>query len=111
MLSTVLRYEIEIVDRTDEKIGWKVRNTIRPNYDVQNRFKRRRFLLWKWDRAYAVIFNEKEARTKARRKAFRIAKRLYPEYTTRVIVVFQFPEVDEPIRHCVWENGRYYSFH
>ncbi len=111
MLSTILRYEIEIIERIDEKLGWKVRNVIHPKYNVANRFQRRRFLLWAWDRAYAVILNEREARIKARRKAFRIAKRLFPGYATRIIVVFQFPEVANPIRHCVWENGRYYSTH
>jgi hypothetical protein len=111
MLSTILRYEIEVIDHSDEKFEWKLRNVINPPYDLENKVIRGRFLWWTWERPYIVIFNEKEARIKARRKAFKIAKRLYPTYAVRVFVVFKFPEVDDPIRHRVWENGHYYSTH
>jgi len=111
MISTVLRYEVETIDRNGEKIEWKLRNTITPSYEVVERYIQRRFLFWTWKKYFDVIENEKEARIRARRRAFRIARRLYPEYAVRVFVIFKFPEIDEPIRHCVWENGNYYSTH
>jgi hypothetical protein len=109
MRSTVLRYEIETFD--EEEGAWKLRKTINPNYDLSNESDRRRFFFWTWEQPYVVIRNERSARIRARRKAFRMARKLYPEYATSVFVVFQFPEVDEPIRHRVWENGHFYSTH
>lgn len=111
MFSTVLRYEIETIHQVDGQPKWRLRNTIHPRYDLVNEFYKKRFLWWTWGKSFAVIFNEKKARIKARNKAFRIARRLHPEYAVRVFIVFKFPEVDEPIRHCVWENGHYFSTH
>ncbi len=109
MISTVLRYEVEVFD---EEIGdWVIRKTLNPNYDLSNESYQRRFLWWTWEQPYVVICNERKARIRARRKAFKWAWRFYPEYPTSVFVVFKFPEIDEPIRHCVWENGYYYSTH
>lgn len=110
MLSTVLRYEIETIPH-DGRLKWRIRKVIHPDYDLINETFRRRFLWWTWERPYIVIFNERKARIKARKKAFRIANRLYPAYLVRVFVIFQFPEVDDPIRHCIWANGHYYSTH
>ena len=107
MLSTVLRYEIEILIRDD----WLVRKTFYPNYDIQNVSHQHRFLWWAWEKPYVVIHNERKARIRARRKTFKWAKKLRSEYSTRVFVIFKFPEIDEPIRHCVWKNGQYYSTH
>ena len=111
MLSTVLRYEIEIIRQVNGQPKWMLRNTIHPPYDLANEIHKKRFLWWTWGKAYTIIFNEKKARIKARNKAFKIARRLYPEYAVRVLVVFKFPEVDESIRHRIWENGHYYSTH
>ena len=109
MLSTILRYEVETFDEKTDK--WTLRKTINPNYDLSNESRRRRFLWWTWERPYVVIRNEREARIRARRKAFKWARKLYPEYATSVFVIFKFPEVDQSIRHRVWENGHYYSTH
>jgi len=111
MISTVLRYEIETIDRDKEKLEWKLRTTITPNYKIIDRYIEKKFLFWTWQKHFDVIENERVERIKARRKAFKIAKRLYPEYAVRVFIVFKFPEVDESIRHRVWENGYYYSTH
>jgi len=111
MLSTVLMYEIENVQKVDGKLVWKLHHTILPNYGYANYVEKKRFLWWTWTVDHRTIDNERKARINARRKAFRKAKKLYPEYATRVFVIFKFPEIDEPIRHCVWENGNYYSTH
>lgn len=107
MFSTVLMYEIETV----QKGVWKLRDTILPNYGYTNYLEKKRFLWWTWIVNHRTIDNERKARIRARRKAFRKAKRLYPEYNVRVFIVFKFPEVNDPIRHCIWENGHYYSTH
>ena len=109
MISTVLRYEVEVFDEV--KNDWVIRKTINPNYDLMDESRRRRFLWWTWEKPYCVIDNEKRARIRARRKAFKWARKLYQGYETKVFVIFKFPEVDEPIRHCVCENGHYYSTH
>jgi hypothetical protein len=112
MLSTILKYEVEML--VPDVVGcprWRVKGVFTPDYDIEDRPIQKRFLWWTWDKSCAVILNEKKARTSARRRAFKLAKKLHPDYCARVFVIFKFPEVDEPIRHCVWENGRYYSTH
>ncbi len=111
MLSKVLMYEIETIHIKDSQPKWKLRDTIIPRYQYAENVATRRFLWWTWTATHLMLSNERKARIQARRKAFKIAKKLYPEYAVRVFVVFKFPEVDEPIRHCVWENGHYYSTH
>ncbi len=109
MLSTILRYEIETI--REDRGEWKLWNTITPKYKYEGYVGKKRFLFWTWSEIHQVIANERRARIQARKKAFRKARRLYPGCDTRVYVVFKFPEIDEPIRHCVWENGHYYSTH
>jgi hypothetical protein len=109
MISTILRYEVEVFD--EDKSDWVIRKTINPNYDLSNESYQHRFLWWTWERPYVVIRNERKARIRARRKAFKWAWKYYPDYPTSVFVTFKFPEIDEPIRHRVWENGYYYSTH
>ena len=112
MVGTVLRYEVEMVlPSLEGRLKWKHKSTFVPHYSFEDRPVRHRFLWWTWITSRDVITNEKKARTNARRKAFRTAKKLFPIYNVRVIVVFKFPEVNESIRHCVWENGNYFSTH
>ena len=111
MLSKVIQYEIEVVKNRDTQPEWVVRDQIEPRYQYTESVTTKRFLWWKWSTTYLLLQDERKARIRARRRAFKIAKKLYPEYAVRVFVVFKFPEVDEPIRHCVWENGHYYSTH
>jgi hypothetical protein len=111
MLSKVLKYEIETIHIVDGRPEWKLRNTITPHYQYAESVMTKRFLWWKRSTVHLLLANERKARIHARRKAFKTVKKLYPEYSTRVFVVFKFPEIDEPIRHCVWENGQYYSTH
>lgn len=111
MLSKVLKYEIETIHNVDGQSEWKLRNTVTPQYQYAENLVTKRFLWWTWTTIHLLLANERKARIRARRKAFRTAKKLYPEYATRVFVIFKFPEIDEPIRHCVWENGHYYSTH
>jgi hypothetical protein len=107
MLSTILNYEIEVITLDAEKPTWKVRNTISPAYQFEKQRIDRWFLFWKRTEYREYITNEKVARIHARRRAFKLAKKLFPEYAVRVFVMFQFPGVAEPSRQCVWENGRY----
>jgi len=115
MLSTILRYEIEVflkLDRPEEaEKDWHIWNTITPKYKYEGFVGKKRFLCWTWSEIHQVIANERKARIQARKKAFRKARRLYPRYDTRVYVVFKFPEIEEPFRHRVWENGRHLSPH
>jgi hypothetical protein len=111
MLSKVLRYEIEVIKTLDSQPEWTIRDTIEPHYQYTESVLTKRFLWWTWSTTYLLLQNERNARIRARHRAFKIAKKLYPEYATRVFVVFKFPEVKEPIRHCVWENGNFYSTH
>ena len=112
MLSKVMQYEVEVVKNVGEhQPKWVVRNTVTPGYEYHESVTTKRFLWWKWSTTYLLLENERKARIRARQKAFKIAKKLYPEYLVRVFVVFKFPEIDDPIRHCVWANGQYYSTH
>lgn len=111
MLSKVLRYEIEIVKNIDSQPKWVIRNTIEPHYEYSESVSTKRFLWWTWSTTYLLLKNECKARTHARQRVFKIAKKLFPEYLVRVFVIFKFPKVDEPTRHCIWENGHYYSTH
>jgi hypothetical protein len=111
MLSKVLMYEVEIVKIVDNQPKWVHRNTFFPRYHYVEDVTTRRFLWWKRLTIHLLLQNERKARICARRKAFKIAKKLYPEYSVRVIVIFKFPGIDKQIRHCVWENGQYYSTH
>lgn len=112
MLSTILRYEVEmLVNDLEGSLLWRTKFVFAPDYAIENHPILHHFLWWTWETPHNAITNEKKARTIARRRAFKMAKRLYPDYCSRVFVVFKFPKVNEPIRHCVWENGHYYSTH
>ncbi len=111
MFSKVLRYEVETLRRVSNCPEWVIRDTILPQYKYTQGATERRFFWWTVTTTHLLLDNERKARIKARRRAFKIAKKLHPEYVVRVFVVFKFPEVPESIRHCVWENGRYYSTH
>jgi hypothetical protein len=111
MLSKVIRYEIEVIRIIDNQPKWEPRKTVIPHYQYTEGVTTKQFLWWKWSTSYLLLQNERKARIRARRKAFKIAKKLYPEYRVRVFVIFKFPEIDKQIRHCVWENGQYYSTH
>jgi len=105
MISTVLRYEIEIKYNNFE---WKLRRTITPNYEVEDHFTVKRFLFWTREKHFNVIRNERATRIKARKRALKLARKFFQSYSeVRVFVIFKFPEIDEPIRHRTWENNRF----